>query len=136
MRIAVIAATILLSSAAPILAATLDCPAGSERRIAAELYFGRNIGETLGVTEEAWARFVDEDVTPRFPNGLSVFEIKGQWRDTASGRIVREPGKLLKLLIADDAPSQTKVAEIVDIYKKRHQQQSVLAATAHVCAAF
>lgn len=121
---------------APSLAIARVCPAGSEPRISAELYFGRNIGESLGVTEETWAKFVDEDVTPRFPDGLSVFEIKGQWRDTGSGRIVRETGKVLKLVFTGDAPGKAKVAEIVEIYKKRHQQQSVLVTTADVCAAF
>lgn len=131
--LAAIAGLLSLLGASP--AAALTCPAGSLPRMAVELYFGRNIGETLGVSDEAWSRFVDEVVTPRFPDGLSIFDIQGQWRDTASGRIVREPGKVLKLIIAADAAATTRVGEIVVLYKTRHRQQSVLQTTAEVCAA-
>ena len=34
-------------------------------------------------------RFLDDEVTPRFPDGLSVLDVAGQYRDP-SGRIVRE----------------------------------------------
>jgi hypothetical protein len=112
------------------------CLAGAEPRMHFELYFGRNIGETLGVPEEAWAKFLDEEITPRFPDGLSVTDINGQWKDTASGRIVREPGKVLGIIAPSDGATRTKLAEIIELYKSRHSQQSVLMTTKPVCAAF
>jgi hypothetical protein len=32
------------------------------------------------VTETNWARFVDREIAPRFPDGLSVVDAKQQWR--------------------------------------------------------
>ena len=35
------------------------------------------------------------EITPRFPDGLTVVDSVGQWRDPARGRLVRERGKLV-----------------------------------------
>lgn len=134
MRI-LLALTLWLNATLPAHAA-LPCPPGFNARTRVELYFGRNIGETLGVSTEAWAAFVDEEITPRFPDGLSVIDVQGQWKDTGSGRIVREPGKLVILLVAADGTSSGKIGDIVALYKNRHSQQSVLITQQDVCAAF
>jgi hypothetical protein len=105
-------------------------------RTVVELYFGRNIGEVLGVGEEAWSRFVDAEITPRFPDGLTVIDLAGQWRDTASGRIVREPGKLLIIVLGSDPAEQARVGEIIDAYKRRFQQQAVLMLQRLACVTY
>jgi Protein of unknown function (DUF3574) len=125
-----VALVCLPASAAP------PCPTGFEARQRVELFFGRNIGETLGVSDDAWAKFVDEEVTPKFPDGLSVLDLAGQWKDPASGRIVREPGKLLILIVAPDAALRAHVATIIATYKSRHRQQAVLMSLHEVCVAF
>ena len=125
-----VTATLMIMLSCPALAA---CPAGMEPRTRIELYFGRNSGETVGVSEEAWAAFLDTEITPRFPDGLSVIDIAGQWKDPASGRIVREPGKLLVLIVHDGDAARPKLAGIVARYKDRHSQQSVLTTEAPVC---
>ena len=38
----------------------------------AEAYFGRNASGQEVVTDSAWTRFLDEVVTPAFPDGLTV----------------------------------------------------------------
>lgn len=113
----------------------LACVAPAKRQVVAELMFGRNIGEVLGVSEEAWSRFVDQEVTPRFPDGLTVLESYGQWRDTASGRIVREPGKVLRIILGgpEDEP---KLAEVAALYKQRFSQQSVIVMLSRACVMF
>jgi Protein of unknown function (DUF3574) len=130
-----LALILLLIGQAPSHAAG-PCPAGLAARSQVELYFGRNIGATLGVSEEAWAKFLDEEITPRFPDGLSVIDLAGQWKDTASGRIVREPGKLLVMIVAADEATRAKFTEIIVRYKARHSQQSVLMTEREVCVAF
>ena len=47
----------------------------------AELLFGRKIGGGGVVSEARWSHFVDQEITSRFPGGLSMMDIKGQWRD-------------------------------------------------------
>ncbi len=92
------------------------------------LYFGRAIPGGGQVSEECWRGFVDEEITPRFPNGLTVWRAEGQWRD-AAGTLVREPSYLLELAHANDAASHRKVREVIQAYKNRFRQESVLRIT-------
>jgi hypothetical protein len=98
------------------------------------LYFG--LTHRAGkVTESQWQTFLREEVTPRFPDGLTVWQADGQWR-RADGRISRERAKVL-LLVHEETPEvRTALAAIVNRYKQSFQQESVLWETAAVCAAF
>jgi hypothetical protein len=100
-----------------------------------ELYFGRDLGGGAVVSEEAFEDFLAEVVTPLFPDGLSVVDVAGQFRDSA-GMIVREPTKLLSLLVPDAAGVAPDVETIVVAYKERFDQQSVLHAEQPVCVGF
>ena len=110
--------------------------AGQARCCARNLWFGRNIGGKLGVTEKLWRQFVARELTPRFPDGLTVVEAHGQWRDSKSGARVREPSKIVVLVTADDAATRERIAAAADAYKKRFKQDSVATVTRPVCAAF
>lgn len=112
------------------------CDGGAEPVTVAALYFGRNIGDRLGVGEAEWARFVDEDVTPRFPDGLTVADGTGQWKDTATGAVVREPSKVLTLVLPDLGGSRAKLAAVADAYKKRFDQQAVMTVLHPACVSF
>ena len=59
-------------------------PTGLKPMTEADLYFGRNIGNTSGVGDDDWQRFVDEEITPRFPDGLTVED--GNWPMERRGR--------------------------------------------------
>ena len=80
----VLSVTIVLTLRMFILAAcgaVLDeasCPEGSERYDEYRLFFGRNVGEAEGVSDEDWQVFLADTVTPRFPDGLSVFDAAGR----------------------------------------------------------
>jgi hypothetical protein len=91
----------------------------------ADLYFGRNIGSAPGVSDEDWRRFVDEEVTPRFPNGLTVQDASGQWKGT-DGTIVREASKHLSIVLSDMPDEAGKLAAIREAYKRRFRQEAVL----------
>lgn len=114
---------------------SIDCPSGTAPRMVAELIFGRNIGEVVGVGEGEWQGFLDAEVTPRFPSGLTVVDAAGQWRDPGSGRIVREPSKLLLIVLGEDATAHAGVAQIIAAYKRRFNQHSVLLLIRHACFA-
>jgi hypothetical protein len=132
---AVIAAGTFASTAA---AQTLACGAPLEPMQQVELMFGRNIGGggRLGVGDAQWSRFLAREVTPRFPDGLSIIDAAGQWQDTERGRVVREPSKLVIIVTADDAPARDKIAAIVAAYKEQFHQRSVGVVSRPVCAAF
>lgn len=100
------------------------------------MYFGRNIGETLGVTDEEWAAFVDGEISPRFPDGLTIDDVDGQWRDTETGAIVREPSKRLTVVMSDDARDTAALDAVADAYRMQHEQQSVMLVVERSCVAF
>ena len=112
------------------------CHAGQQPRLMAELTFGRDIGRHVGVSEAAWRRFLDREVTPRFPDGLTVVSALGQWRDRNTGTVVREPSKLVMIVLPGNADDQTRLDAVVAAYKRQFQQQSVGVIVQPACAAF
>ena len=112
------------------------CAPPAESMVTAELLFGRNIGDRLGVSDAAFADFLAREITPRFPDGLTVVDARGQWRDSERGRIVREPSKLVLLIFRDDAAKRENLSTIVEAYKNRFRQQSVLSSLRTSCVTF
>ncbi|GAU70350.1 hypothetical protein SSP35_18_00780 [Streptomyces sp. NBRC 110611] len=78
------------------------------------------------VTDRQFRRFVDEFVTPRFPEGLTVQQGQGQYRD-AHGAIERERSYELILWypLSRKGPSGRKIEEIRSAYTQRFGQESV-----------
>jgi Protein of unknown function (DUF3574) len=93
--------------------------------IQVDLYFGRNMGETERVTEQQFRDFLNNTVTPRFPDGLTVYDAKGQFLDS-SKRLIREPSKVISLILLDTQENEQFINQIIDVYKQRFQQESVL----------
>ena len=127
------AAMVALASAAQ--AQNAACPAPAEPMLRAEIYFGRNIGGRLGVDERQWARFMARELTPRFPDGLTVIDGQGQWRGP-SGATVHEPSKIVILFVPDEQPVRERIAAAAAAYKQRFKQESVAVVTRAVCVAF
>lgn len=111
------------------------CPSGLAPRTTVELYFGRNIGPAPGVSDADWAKFVDEEITPRFPNGLSVIDAAGQWRGP-SNAIVREPSKTVMIVLSGEDGETAKLEAIRDAYKARFRQESVMLIQRPACVGF
>jgi hypothetical protein len=114
----------------------LDCGRGQDAGSVVELFFGRNIGKRLGVSEAAWSRFLAREITPRFPDGLTVINASGQWRDPVRSTIVHEPTKLVLIILRDAAAAQERVDAVVAAYKARFRQQSVALVVRPACVAF
>ena len=111
-----------------------DCKGGEQAAIQDTLYFGTGTPHGV-VTPEEWAEFLEHTVTPRFPQGLTVLQASGQWREGA-GPIVRESTHVLLLVHPDDAQSETSIAAVVAEYKTTFQQEAVLRVTADACVSF
>jgi Protein of unknown function (DUF3574) len=102
------------------------CARGEEARAVATMFFGRNIGGRLGVSEGEWDRFVDLQITPRFPDGLTVADGQGQWRDKENGSVVHEPSKIVTLILgADSEQARADIDAIEEAYKRQFEQQAV-----------
>jgi hypothetical protein len=89
------------------------------------------------VTEAEWARFMAEIVTPAFPDGLTVLDGMGQWRN-AAGQISREDSKALLLVLPaqDQAAASARLAPVAAAWKARFAQESVLTVFRAGCAGF
>jgi Protein of unknown function (DUF3574) len=131
---AVLTAFLLSPLAATAWASEALCPAPMASWTEINLYFGRKIGEAGLVSEKMFRHFLADVVTPRFPDGLTVLDAAGQFR--SGNRIIREPTKLLILLVPDRTDVADKVAAVIDRYKRRFRQQSVLRTEQEVCLAF
>jgi hypothetical protein len=124
-----------LSAAAAVQPATAaECIAGTADTLVVELLFGRNIGGRLGVSQTAFRRFVDREVTPRFPNGFTVIDTYGQFRWSSGRPIVREPGKYLVIALNDEPRELPRIQEIVAAYKAQFRQDSVGILTRRACS--
>ena len=92
-----------------------------------ELYFGRDKNDGTQVSDDEWSKFLDEIVTPKFPDGLTVLDGKGQYR-LENGTIVKENSKVLILLYTPKTRlvNSRKIEQIRNEYKKRFKQESVM----------
>ena len=110
----------------------LSCGGGGQRAVQELVYFGTDT-PSGSVTSEAWAQFLSETVTPRFPHGLSVWQASGQWR-SPSGQIIYEPSYVLSVIHPNNTSQDKAVHEIIASYKTRFRQEAVLRVTTPVCA--
>jgi hypothetical protein len=99
-----------------------------------ELYFGLSKPNGV-VTEDEFQNFINTEVTPRFPNGLTLLSGKGQFRDSAA-TLIKEGTKLLILLYAFNNESSIAVEQIREAYKKTFQQESVMRVDEQSCVSF
>jgi len=104
-----------------------------EPRLVAELLFGRDVGSKLAVSERAWRRFVATEMTPRFPDGLTITDAIGQWRERGTGRIVREPSKRVEIVLPGKDDDEARLDTVAAAYKTRFRQQSVLIIVRPAC---
>src|SRR5712691_2924438 len=117
-------------------AEVLECRGGQKAQQVAELTCGRRIVGHIAVSETQWLQFIDNEITPRFPDGLSVFDASGQWRDPASKKIVRELSKVVLIVLPGNAEDLTRLNELTEIYKRRFKQQSVGMILRPACVSF
>ncbi len=115
--------------------ADTPCPDGG-RKATAELVFGRVAEDgSGGVSEAAFAQFLDGEVSPRFPEGLTVIDAEGRLNPPA-GSMIREPAKLVMIVLPGDKDDNGKLQAVRLAYAKRFHQQSVLLMNHGDCVSF
>jgi hypothetical protein len=103
-------------------------PRVSQAVLADRLFCGLTIPGGGEVTENEWRAFVAEEVTPRFPDGLTLWRAEGQWRG-ADGVIVREPTLVIEIVHEHDLRIDRKILEIAQAYRTRFRQEAVMRVT-------
>ena|SRR5687767_10103967 len=99
----------------------------AEKYYRTELYLGMSIPGGGVVSDESWERFLSDVVTPLFPDGFTMLDGRGQYRE-ASGKIAKEPSHVLVFLYrrSERKVASAKIERIRAEYKKQFAQESVL----------
>lgn len=108
-------------------------PAAASGWIRSELYFGVGRDDapsdrpnTDTIDEAAWRRFLDQEVTPRFPDGLTVLDGYGQWLFRGEPEPHRLRSKVLVVLHEDTPQRRADIEAIRLAWKQATGHQSVL----------
>ena len=133
---ALAAVALVLAACADIDVSTSECADEGELWHEYRLFMGRGSGGAEVVSEEDWAAFLADTITPRFPDGLSVIDVAGQGTN-ADGTIERERTKMLLILVPSaDETALNRINEIGAEYKRQFTQDAVLRVVAPACVAF
>ena len=102
--------------------------------IETQLFFGLSRPTGGTVSESDWNEFLQSEIVPRFAEGFSVMDSTGFWLDGKSSRTIMENSKIVsRLLRPGDAE---EIPQIIDSYKSKFAQESVLRVDTPVCAKF
>lgn len=103
-------------------------PAQAQDWLRSELYFAlaREEGDPAPTDAAAWSAFLDREVTPRFPDGLSVFDAYGQWLARGQDAPGRLRSKTLVILHPDTPEHRRRIDEIRLAWKRQTGHVSVL----------
>ena len=110
------------------------CPAGQASLRTAQLFFARNDGKGLAVSDQAFRKFMADEVSPRFPQGLSVLDGGAQWRGEAN-RMIRESAKVVSVALPARGDSATPIEAVRGAYRTRFKLNSEVRVTEPACVA-
>lgn len=111
------------------------CPDGTEEFVNYQLFMGRSTADGNIVNDADWDSFLADIVTPRFPDGLTVLDGRGQWRNS-TGVIEKEQSKVLIILAPPGEDAMRSIDEVSGEYKSRFNQESVLKVVEDACVSF
>ena len=106
-------------------------PSVTQGWVDTRLYFGLGPASqpNKGVSETEWMAFLDREVTSRFPGGLSVVDVYGQWQGKNQTAPERLRSKCLMIEYPDTAENRVKVEAIRAAWKRATGDESVLRIT-------
>jgi hypothetical protein len=116
---------------APTLAGDASHPGLTKGWVDTKLYFGLGPADhpEQGISDARWRDFLDKEVTPRFPSGLSVVDVYGQWKGKDQLVPERLRSKMLVIDYADSEENREKIDAIRAAWKQLTGDQSVLRVT-------
>jgi len=126
------------NAVAPTLTGDPAHPAATSGWVDTKLYFGLGLADhpEKGASEAQWRDFLDKEVTPRFPSGLSVVDVYGQWQGKSNPTPERLRSKLLIVDYQDSQENRDKVEAIRAAWKRLTGDLSVMRVTQPVDVSF
>jgi hypothetical protein len=118
----------------PRAAAAPACPAGQENLRTAQLFLGR---QAPGAAIAPWdlQRFVEQEITPRFPDGVTVLDGGAQWKGSEN-ILIRDAAKVVLIVLPARGDTQGRVEAVRAAYRQRFNQDSVVVVTPPACVEF
>ena len=104
---------------------------GTSPMLVAELFFGRT-----DVDDTAWAGFAEDTLTTRFPDGFTVLDAAGQWREAPGKPIGQERSQLVIIAAPDTQATRDNLQALMAAYRGRFHQKSVGLVLEAKCASF
>ncbi|BAY22096.1 hypothetical protein NIES2100_18590 [Calothrix sp. NIES-2100] len=98
-------------------AADLFDNSATPKFIQADLYFGQNAPGGGSISKNAFQKFVDREIAPRFP-GLTQFDAKGEVKN-AAGKIVKEDSQVIRLILQDTLANEKAINDVLNAYKTK-----------------
>lgn len=130
--VSILASGLLGCATAPV---APSCAEGQQWLRTAQLFFGRNINDQMGVSDEAFRKFTDEELTPRFPDGLTILDGGSQWRGPEN-KLIREASKIVLIVLPREGDAMRRVDAVRSAYKARFKQDALLVITQAACVSF
>ncbi|MEJ8571660.1 DUF3574 domain-containing protein [Microbaculum marinum] len=106
-------------------AAAQDAPWPDTPTLQTQMFFGMHGPDGNGVSEQEWGAFVQDVISPRFPDGLTIIAAYGQGSSGPPGGIVAENSKLLIVVHENTPEAQAKFVEIEAAYKDTFGRKGV-----------
>lgn len=96
-------------------------------QVRTELYFGLSGPGGTVVSPLDWRDFLDHEISPRFPKGITILGAQGMWQTgNPDSPIDWEDTRVVIIVHPNDRRENQNISEIIELYKRRFQQQSVL----------
>lgn len=113
-------------------------PAKAANWVNTQLYFGLGPAEdpSKGVSDADWRAFLDKEVTPRFPAGLSVVDVYGQWESKGQSTPEHIRSKMLVIGYPETAANERSIEAIRIAWKAKTHDLSVMKVTEHADVSF
>jgi hypothetical protein len=110
----------------------LACPAGQTQLRTAQLFLAAKAPAKLN--DKDLRSFVAVEVTPRFPDGVTVVDGGGQWKGD-DNRLIREAAKVVLIVLPARGDPLPRVEAVRTAYKARFNQDSVVVMPPPACVA-
>ena len=106
------------------------CPAGQAQLRTAQLFFTPRPPAKLD--ETALRLFVDQEVTPRFPDGVTVVDGGGQWKG-AENQMIRDAAKVVMIVLPAKGDPTAEVEAVRRAYRARFKQEPLVVLPPPAC---
>ena len=123
---------LMLSLAGCMSAPKVGCPVGQSQLHTAQFFLGAK--PAVKLNERDFRRFVVREVTPRFPDGVTVVEGGGQWTG-ADNRLMREAAKMVLIVLPASGDGPARMEAVRTAYRVQFKHDPIVVVPPPACVA-